>query len=69
VNYLFGKLHQAKLGVFEIRDRSFENQRYQASGLNLVVYLERAILAATIGRRCGPKTSVAARGDEPRCGR
>ena len=38
----------------EIRDRSFENQRYRASGLNLVVaaislwntmYLERAILA------------------------
>jgi TnpA family transposase len=39
----------------EIRDRSFENQRYRASGLNLVVaaialwntvYLERAILAS-----------------------
>jgi Tn3 transposase DDE domain len=38
----------------EIRDRSFEDQRYRASGLNLVVaatalwntmYLERAILA------------------------
>src|SRR4029077_3741701 len=38
----------------EIRDRSFENQRYRASGLNLViatislwntVYLDRAILA------------------------
>ncbi len=38
----------------EMRDRSFENQRYRASGLNLViaavilwntVYLERAILA------------------------
>ncbi|BBE10377.1 Tn3 family Transposase [Mycoavidus cysteinexigens] len=38
----------------EIRDRSFENQRYRASGLNLVVsaivlwntvYLERAVYA------------------------
>jgi len=38
----------------EVRDRSFENQRYRASGLNLVVaaiilwntvYLERAIVA------------------------
>ncbi len=41
-------------GLGEIRDRSFENQRYRASGLNLVVaaivlwntvYLERAITA------------------------
>lgn len=40
--------------LWEIRDRSFENQRYPASGLNLVVaaivlwntiYLDRAILA------------------------
>ena len=38
----------------EIRDRSYENQRYRASGLNLVVavitlrntmYLERAVTA------------------------
>ena len=38
----------------EIRDRSFENQRYRASGLNLIVaaitlwntvYLERAVVA------------------------
>jgi hypothetical protein len=42
----------------EIRDRSFENQRYRASGLNLVVaaivlwntvYLERAIQALRDG--------------------
>jgi len=41
----------------EMRDRSFENQRYRASGLNLVtaaialwntVYLERAIRAIAI---------------------
>ncbi len=42
----------------ELRDRSFENQRYRASGLNLViaaivlwntVYLERAIRALKAG--------------------
>ena len=41
-----------RYGLGEIRDRSYENQRYRASGLNLVVaaillwntvYLERAV--------------------------
>lgn len=50
----------------ELRDRSFENQRYRASGLNLVtaaivlwntVYLERAIQAIKIVARPSMKSS------------
>lgn len=50
----------------ELRDRSFENRRYRASGLNLVVaaivlwntvYLERAIQALRACRRSIPVNS------------
>jgi TnpA family transposase len=53
----------------ELRDRSFENQRYRASGLNLAVaaiiawntvYLERAVASLSVpGKEIGADCSIA----------
>jgi TnpA family transposase len=57
-NALAGAVFFNRLG--EVRDRSFEHQRYRASGLNLVVaaivlwntvYLQRAVQALADGAK------------------